>query len=273
MANAIANEETNGASPARNLKPTKKVRFFRNGDSFFDGFSFAVGDRFRTFDSLMTALTNSNQLGDNRVLPKGVRYVFTMDGRKLTSLDELQDGESYVVSSTDAFKKINYAKVASPNWNPSMRGGAVHKRMDDDYSKRREPDKSFEVISKELTDISSQKGRVFVVVRNGIKPRKIARILLNARLAHSFDQVLDMIGMSFQTPPVKKIFTFDRRQVINFCDFTLIILAFLAAVITSQPAAFVDYFADRVDAVPRHYHFGFRNRKESRNRLHAHRIR
>ena len=84
------------------MKPAKKMRFYRNGDAFFDGLHFAVGDRFRTFESLMTALTNSVQLGDNRVLPKGVRYIFAMDGRKITSLDELQDGGSQVRCQRDS---------------------------------------------------------------------------------------------------------------------------------------------------------------------------
>jgi hypothetical protein len=93
-----------------------------------------------------------------------------------------------------------------------MRGSAVHQRMDDEFSKKRE-ETGANALPRDISDISLQKGRVFVVVRNGIKPRRMARILLNNRLAHSFEQVLDLIGMSFQAPPVKKLFTFDRTQV------------------------------------------------------------
>jgi microtubule-associated protein-like 1/2 len=37
-------------------------------------------------------------------LPRGARYIFSMDGDRKTSLDELEDGSSYVVSSFKQFK-------------------------------------------------------------------------------------------------------------------------------------------------------------------------
>lgn len=130
---------------------------------------------------------------------------------QVTSLDELRDGEAYVVASVDAFKKLDYAKAAAPSWNPSVRGAALNKRLDGPVKKRDsdEPD----ALSREIVDLASQKGHVLVVIRNGVKPRKIAKVLLNGRTAHSFEQVLDMIGMSFKMPPVKKLYTLDRKQV------------------------------------------------------------
>lgn len=37
-------------------------------------------------------------------LPRGARYIFSMDGDRKYRLDELEDGASYVVSSYKAFK-------------------------------------------------------------------------------------------------------------------------------------------------------------------------
>lgn len=37
-------------------------------------------------------------------LPRGARFIFTMDGVRADSLDELEDGHSYVVSSYKTFK-------------------------------------------------------------------------------------------------------------------------------------------------------------------------
>lgn len=37
-------------------------------------------------------------------LPRGARYIFSMDGDRKVNLDELEDGASYVVSSYRSFK-------------------------------------------------------------------------------------------------------------------------------------------------------------------------
>ncbi|KAI0212666.1 Neuronal migration protein doublecortin, partial [Lamellibrachia satsuma] len=98
-------------------KRAKKVRFYRNGDLYFEGLVYAVSpERFRTFEALMAELTLS-PIVDKNVLPNGVRSIFTLDGaRKLTSLDELEEGESYVCASTNFFRKIDYPRSTNPNW-------------------------------------------------------------------------------------------------------------------------------------------------------------
>uniref|UniRef100_A0A673MKB0 non-specific serine/threonine protein kinase n=1 Tax=Sinocyclocheilus rhinocerous TaxID=307959 RepID=A0A673MKB0_9TELE len=74
-------------------KKAKKVRFYRNGDKYFNGLVYAVsGDRFRSFDALLMELTRS--LSDNVNLPQGVRNIYAMEGgKKIASLDELLEGE------------------------------------------------------------------------------------------------------------------------------------------------------------------------------------
>lgn len=37
-------------------------------------------------------------------LPRGARHIFSMDGDRKLTLDELEDGASYVVSSYKTFK-------------------------------------------------------------------------------------------------------------------------------------------------------------------------
>ena len=87
-------------------KRARKVRFYRNGDRFFSGMIYAVPqEKFRTLDTLMAELTDS-PICDRSVLPKGVRYIFAMDGTKIAALDQLIDTESYVCSSTHNFHKV-----------------------------------------------------------------------------------------------------------------------------------------------------------------------
>ncbi|XP_063271197.1 serine/threonine-protein kinase DCLK2 isoform X3 [Prinia subflava] len=98
-------------------KKARKARFYRNGDRYFKGLVYAISpDRFRSFDALLVELTRS--LSDNVNLPQGVRTIYTIDGsKKLTSLDELLEGESYVCASNEPFRKVDYTKNVNPNWS------------------------------------------------------------------------------------------------------------------------------------------------------------
>lgn len=73
-------------------KRAKKVRFYRNGDRYFNGIVYAIStDRFRTFGALLADLTRS--LSDNVNLPQGVRSIYTLDGaKKITAIDQLVEG-------------------------------------------------------------------------------------------------------------------------------------------------------------------------------------
>ncbi|GFN81615.1 serine/threonine-protein kinase dclk1-like [Plakobranchus ocellatus] len=99
-------------------KRARKVRFYRNGDRFFKGMVYAVStERFRTFESLLSALTAS-AVCDSKVMPNGVRHIFSADGtRHVDSLDQLEEGESYVCASTDVFRSLDYCKNVDPAWN------------------------------------------------------------------------------------------------------------------------------------------------------------
>ncbi len=186
-------------------KRAKKVRFYRNGDMFYNGIIYAVSpERFRTFDSLLAELTNS-PLGDRTVLPKGVRHIFTLDGRnKITTLDQLEEDEGYVCCSTQLFKKVDYPRSANPNW------GVNHQRG---YDSR--DGLTTSPVPQTEEDREYIKPKLITVVRNGTKPRKAVRILLNKKTAHCFDQVLTDItdAIKLDSGAVRKVFTLDGRQV------------------------------------------------------------
>lgn len=76
-------------------KRAKKVRFYRNGDRYFNGIVYAIStDRFRTFDALLADLTRS--LSDNVNLPQGVRTIYTLDGsKKITTIEQLAEGTAH----------------------------------------------------------------------------------------------------------------------------------------------------------------------------------
>lgn len=78
----------------------RKLIFYRNGDPFFPGveYRFKPG---RDVNSLETLL---DKISPKMDLPRGARYVFSMDGDRKYTLDELEDGASYVLSSLKVFK-------------------------------------------------------------------------------------------------------------------------------------------------------------------------
>ncbi|KAG2465995.1 DCLK2 kinase, partial [Polypterus senegalus] len=185
-------------------KKAKKVRFYRNGDKYFKGLVYAVsGDRFRSFDALLMELTRS--LSDNVNLPQGVRTIYTIDGtRKITSLEEMVEGESYVCASNEVYRRVDYTKNVNPNWSVNIKSvaGRSHSSHGTLKSESRE--------SKDFI-----KPKLVTVIRSGVKPRKAVRILLNKKTAHSFDQVLTDIteAIKLDSGVVKRLYTLDGKQV------------------------------------------------------------
>eukprot|EP00066_Takifugu_rubripes_P020609 XP_011609875.1 PREDICTED: neuronal migration protein doublecortin isoform X2 [Takifugu rubripes] len=186
-------------------KKAKKVRFYRNGDRYFKGIVYAVAnDRFRTFDSLLADLTRS--LSDHINLPQGVRFIFTIDGmNKITSLDELEEGESYVCASENFYKKVDYTKNVNPNWSVNVKASASQKNMQSLAAKAAGE-------AREGKDFVRPK--LVTVMRSGVKPRKAVRVLLNKKTAHSFEQVLTDIteAIKLESGVVKRIYTLDGKQ-------------------------------------------------------------
>ncbi|XP_056883541.1 LOW QUALITY PROTEIN: serine/threonine-protein kinase DCLK2-like [Takifugu flavidus] len=218
-------------------KKAKKVRFYRNGDRYFKGLVYAVSsDRFRSYDALLMELTRS--LSDNLHLPQGVRTIYSVDGsKKISSMDELVEGESYVCASNEPYKKLEYTKISIPSWKPGAATGAV--------AASRPATASTGVSAGSTTAAAapppppppsprdrpeSREGRenkdfikpkLVTVIRSGVKPRKAVRILLNKKTAHSFEQVLADIteAIKLDSGAVKRLYTLDGKQLTCLQDF------------------------------------------------------
>ncbi|KAL7847458.1 hypothetical protein AOLI_G00221760 [Acnodon oligacanthus] len=189
-------------------KRAKKVRFYRNGDRYFHGIVYAVStDRFRSFDALLADLTRT--LADNVNLPQGVRTIYTIDGnKKITSIEQLVEGESYVCGSIEAFKKLDYTKNVNPNWSVNVKASVSSRCPLSLSSSKTGPNEA-----RETKDFIRPK--LVTIVRSGVKPRKAVRILLNKKTAHSFEQVLTDItdAIKLDSGIVKRIYTLEGKQV------------------------------------------------------------
>uniref|UniRef100_A0A3Q3WRY5 Serine/threonine-protein kinase DCLK2 n=1 Tax=Mola mola TaxID=94237 RepID=A0A3Q3WRY5_MOLML len=195
-------------------KKAKKIRFYRNGDRYFKGIVYAISqERFRSIEALLADLTRS--LSDNVHLPQGVRTIYSVDGTtRITSMDQLVEGESYVCASIEPYKKVDYTKNVNPNWSVGA-WSAVSNRDPSSLSTT----KSVCTESKESRDFI--KPKLVTIVRSGVKPRKAVRVLLNKKTAHSFEQVMTDItdAIKLDSGVVKRLYTVDGKTVTCLQDF------------------------------------------------------
>ncbi|XP_032466755.1 serine/threonine-protein kinase DCLK1 isoform X5 [Phocoena sinus] len=195
-------------------KKAKKVRFYRNGDRYFKGIVYAISpDRFRSFEALLADLTRT--LSDNVNLPQGVRTIYTIDGlKKISSLDQLLEGESYVCGSIEPFKKLEYTKNVNPNWSVNVKTTSASRAVSSLATAKGSPSEV-----RENKDFIRPK--LVTIIRSGVKPRKAVRILLNKKTAHSFEQVLTDItdAIKLDSGVVKRLYTLDGKQVMCLQDF------------------------------------------------------
>ncbi|KRT82019.1 hypothetical protein AMK59_4982, partial [Oryctes borbonicus] len=145
------------SSTSSRTQKAKRIRFYHNGNKYFNGVVVAVGlERYRSFESLTTELTTL--LMKSVTIPNGVRTVFSMDGKKVSSLDDLEDGKEYVCGGKgEVFKKIEYSKT------------------DHNKSKRLSSSRfSGPIISQpRVVPPDCVRPRIVTLIRNGIKPRKV----------------------------------------------------------------------------------------------------
>jgi len=208
-------------------KRAKKVKFFINGDKFFKGAVIAVNnEKFRTFDKLLEHLTRimCNQV----TLPNGVRNIFSLEGRTVTDIDCLLNGESYVCRSFSTFKKLDYLSLADEDhtWNRvkretyylGMRNGSLRR----DHYRLSGHSKSFgQTKSSGCEEPKVEiKPRIITVLRSGTRPRKAVRVLLNNRNTKSLDMVLaDLTNtVRLDSGAVRKIYTLSGNAVNSLID-------------------------------------------------------
>lgn len=173
--------------------------------------NFLVLFGFRSFDSLVEDLTK--QLGER--LNGAIRCIYSLDGKKVEKLDDLEDNKSYVCScNNEIFKKIEYSsnnviRVAariSKNGRPSspMKNGVNGSPV---------------VAAKEIVSVVFP--RIVTLIRNSVKPRKIMRLLLNKRNSPTYEHILIAITqvVKLDSGCVRKVFKLDGTPVTKLAEF------------------------------------------------------
>ncbi|XP_045542384.1 serine/threonine-protein kinase GA29083 [Papilio machaon] len=218
----IIKSRTNPRNTVGSARKAKRIRFFRNGDKFYSGVTIPVlPERYRSFDSLTADLTRA--LVDNVTLPSGVRTIYSLEGRKIGKLDDLEDGQSYVCSGFgEPFKRLDYeASAVTPQ---SFRLSGPESLND---SASPSPARANNRPSRYLLTNGSNnttgngtarvspagdnvvRPRIVTIIRNGVKPRKVCRLLLNKRNSPTLEHALAAITecIKLDTGCVRKVFT------------------------------------------------------------------
>ncbi|XP_023159860.2 serine/threonine-protein kinase GA29083 isoform X2 [Drosophila hydei] len=247
-----------GAAGAAHLKkrisssrtPTRKahrIKFYRNGDRFYPGITIPVSnERYRSFESLYEDLTRL--LEENVKIPGAVRAIYNMGGKKITALDELEDGQSYVCScNNENFKKVEYNTSSQPLANLTLANNS--RSTNHRLAKLQRPASPLKngalISSTGSNNAPASNGgagatngsplnssrfnernsivhpKIVTLIRNGTKPRRIMRLLLNKRNSPSFEHVLTAITqvVRLDTGYVRKVFTLSGASVAQLADF------------------------------------------------------
>lgn len=185
----------------------RMVTFFRNGDPFHSGTKVSImpGKDFVTLDSLRDYLTQRMNI------PHGVRYIFSLTGRKIGDLEDLLDGYSYVVSGTKGFQELAYGQSGR------MRSNAVLSRAHLPLAIRKEDLKLYRPVSPQVWRVRTPKnlrsrslptqneGKTITVV-NSQNPTVFSRVLLNMRTTQTFEEIVGDLGQAIKLPQATRIY-------------------------------------------------------------------
>lgn len=133
----------------------------------------------------------------------------------MEKLEDLEDNKSYVCScNNEIFKKIEYSS------NNVM-------KLVTRVSKNGRPSSPMKNGSNGVTTVAAKDEvsvvfpRIVTLIRNGVKPRKIMRMLLNKRNTPTYDHILTAITqvVKLDSGCVRKVFKLDGTSVTKLADF------------------------------------------------------
>ncbi|KAM4534243.1 uncharacterized protein PAE49_022530 [Odontesthes bonariensis] len=181
---------------------SKRVCFYKSGDPQFNGLRMVINHRtFKTFDALLDSLSKKVPL------PFGVRNITTPRGvHGIHTLDELEDGKSYICSDSHKVKPINLA-LARKKLPPWYHATPVSSRQRTLQQARFFPGRG--IRRQEPVVVRTPKS--LVVFCNG-DPSIKHTVVLHKKTTPSYESILDYISELMQFHVVK-LHTPDGRRV------------------------------------------------------------
>lgn len=184
------------------LLPSKRVCFYKSGDPQFGGLRLVINNRtFKSFDALLDSLSKKVPLAfgvRNITTPRGVHHVRT--------LDELEDGKSYICSDSRKVRPIDMAlaRRKPPPWSHAR---PVSSRRRTVQQGRFFPGQG----SRKRERAAVRAPRRLLVFRNGDATAPYT-LMVDMRDTSTFESILEQVSTMLQFP-VAKLHTVDGRRV------------------------------------------------------------
>ncbi|XP_047424031.1 oxygen-regulated protein 1-like [Mugil cephalus] len=182
---------------------SKRVCFYKSGDPQFSGLRLVINSRtFKTFDALLDSLSKKVPL------PFGVRNITTPRGvHAICTLDELEDGKSYICSDSRRVKPINLALARKklPPWY-NARPVTSHRRR---TVRQAAFFPGWSIHKQKPVVVRTPKK--LLVFRNG-DPTVRHTVVLHKKTTPSYESILEYISELMQFHVVK-LYTPEGRRV------------------------------------------------------------
>ncbi|RWS23171.1 echinoderm microtubule-associated protein-like protein, partial [Leptotrombidium deliense] len=142
---------------------------------------------------------------------RGVRYIFTLSGRRIRSLNELEHTESYVISGSPHFQYLPYGNQEriQPISVPELRFG---KNVNSTALKPLSPKFRSKFFNKPTNHFAPKEGRILTII-NSREPSIVTRVLLNLRNTKSFEGVVKDLGQAVRLKNARRMFTPDGLEL------------------------------------------------------------
>lgn len=194
-------------------RKAKKIDFYQNGKPYQSKFTVSIipGRDFTSFDQLCEYLTEKSQLIN------GVQYIFTLNGKRVLTLDELEHGQSYVISGTKNFQAYPYGLIKPSVPRISKISNQYKFFREEDLRLLRPLSSKYNNIyttSSQLSPISStsRDNRVITVINNQ-NHNLVSKVFLNLKSPKSFELLLRDLGHAVKVRCPKRMFTASGQRV------------------------------------------------------------
>lgn len=233
QANNISSRALKDAATRR----AKLLHFYQNGHPYVHRLTVSIGPKdFGSFEQFCAYLTEKCR--PQSLLLAGVQYLFTTNGKRVTTLDELEHDQEYVLSGGRTFLPHPYgAGTIRIGGTGAM--ATTTPRISSRYKLLREDDLRL------LRPLSSKYNSVYATANgsvggtypvnsriyypqtttaNGVESRLVrivnnqnhaisSRVILNLRSPKSFDTMLRDLGQAVRMPVPKRMFTSSGLEV------------------------------------------------------------
>ena len=180
-----------------------KTTIYKNGDQWFEGFElrFRPAKDFQNLEGLLAKISPKVNFTSS------ISYLFDTDGNKIRRIEDMEDGQSFVASSSRKFIPANYGRTGDSFWLDGGRGRLQRIA----YRRRSAGSKSSSSDGKP----GSGDGRVIKIV-NYEDPHVSERVLLNLKTTQPFEEVIKDLGQVLKLNGADRMYGKSGKEVKSF---------------------------------------------------------